>query len=89
MVIESCEYKHRAQIGCLLLASIPVFGIIIGVIYFFLLDWRHMQLLGMIINPFSRGLFSAFRFIDHNFNTLLSMVNKNFVKESFFLNKKI
>jgi hypothetical protein len=48
MVIESCEYKHRAQIGCLLLASIPIFGIIIGVTYFFLLDWRHMQLLGMI-----------------------------------------
>jgi hypothetical protein len=47
MVIESCEYKHRAQIGCLLLASIPVFGIIIGVTYFFLLDWRHMQLLGI------------------------------------------
>lgn len=48
MVIESCEYKHRAQIGCLLLASIPVFGIIIGVTYFFLLDWRHMQLLGIV-----------------------------------------
>ena len=46
MVIESCEYKHRAQIGCLLLASIPIFGIMIGVTYFFLLDWRHMQLLG-------------------------------------------
>ena len=46
MVIESCEYKHRAQIGCLLLASIPIFGIIIGVAYFFLLDWRHIQLLG-------------------------------------------
>ncbi|CAF1076321.1 unnamed protein product, partial [Didymodactylos carnosus] len=27
MVIESCEYRHRAQIGCLLLASVPVFGI--------------------------------------------------------------
>ncbi|CAF4167086.1 unnamed protein product [Rotaria magnacalcarata] len=49
MVIESCEYKHRAQIGCLLLASIPAFGIIIGVTYFFLLDWRHMQLLGSLI----------------------------------------
>ncbi|CAF4034140.1 unnamed protein product, partial [Adineta steineri] len=49
MVIESCEYKHRAQIGCLLLASIPIFGIIIGVSYFFLLDWRHMQLLGTLI----------------------------------------
>ncbi|CAF1050169.1 unnamed protein product [Adineta steineri] len=49
MVIESCEYKHRAQIGCLLLASIPIFGIIIGVTYFFLLDWRHMQLLGTLI----------------------------------------
>ena len=48
MVIESCEYKHRAQIGCLLLASIPIFGIIIGVAYFFLLDWRHIQLLGTI-----------------------------------------
>ena len=46
MVIESCEYKHRAQIGCLLLASIPIFGIIVGVTYFFLLDWRYMQLLG-------------------------------------------
>ena len=46
MAIESCEYKHRAQIGCLLLASIPIFGIIVGVAYFFLLDWRHMQLLG-------------------------------------------
>jgi hypothetical protein len=52
MVIESCEYKHRAQIGCLLLASVPIFGIIIGVIYFFLLDWRHMQLLGIILNIF-------------------------------------
>ncbi|CAF1417806.1 unnamed protein product [Rotaria sp. Silwood1] len=49
MVIESCEYKHRAQIGCLLLASIPIFGIIIGVTYFFLSDWRHMQLLGTLI----------------------------------------
>lgn len=48
MVIESCEYKHRAQIGSLLLASIPIFGIIIGVTYFFLLDWRHMQLLGIV-----------------------------------------
>jgi len=48
MVIESCEYKHRSQIGCLLLASMPIFGIIIGVTYFFLLDWRHMQLLGII-----------------------------------------
>ncbi|CAF1092118.1 unnamed protein product [Rotaria sp. Silwood1] len=49
MVIESCEYKHRAQIGCLLLASMPIFGIIVGVTYFFLLDWRHMQLLGTLI----------------------------------------
>ncbi|CAF5143836.1 unnamed protein product [Rotaria sp. Silwood1] len=49
MVIESCEYKHRAQIGCLLLASIPIFGIIIGVTYFFLSDWRHMKLLGSLI----------------------------------------
>ncbi|CAF1382123.1 unnamed protein product [Adineta ricciae] len=49
MVIESCEYTHRAQIGCLLLASIPIFGIIIGVAYFFLLDWRHMQLLGTLV----------------------------------------
>jgi len=48
MVIESCEYKHRSQIGCLLLASIPIYGIIIGVAYFFLLDWRYMQLLGII-----------------------------------------
>jgi len=52
MVIESCEYKHRAQIGCLLLASVPIFGIIIGVTYFFLLDWRHMQLLGITLNIF-------------------------------------
>ncbi|CAF1613640.1 unnamed protein product [Adineta ricciae] len=52
MVIESCEYKHRAQIGCLLLASIPVFGIIIGVTYFFLLDWRHMQLLGIVFQQY-------------------------------------
>ncbi|UJR36951.1 hypothetical protein I4U23_029660 [Adineta vaga] len=49
MVIESCEYTHRAQIGCLLLASLPIFGIIIGVTYFFILDWRHMQLLGTLI----------------------------------------
>ena len=27
----------------------PIFGIIIGVIYFFLLNWRHMQLLGMTL----------------------------------------
>ncbi|CAF1268244.1 unnamed protein product [Rotaria sordida] len=53
MVIESCEYKHRAQVGCLLLASIPIFGIIIGVTYFFLLDWRHMQLLGSLITTLS------------------------------------
>ncbi|CAF1947116.1 unnamed protein product [Rotaria magnacalcarata] len=50
MVIESCEYKHRAQIGCLLLASLPIFGIIVGVIYFFLLDWRHIQLFGTLVS---------------------------------------
>ena len=77
MVIESCEYRHRAQIGCLLLASIPIFGIIVGVTYFFLLDWRHMQLLGRS----SPHVFSKFismhssRNIDHYSNTLLSMVN--------------
>ena len=46
MVIESCEYKSRSQIACLLLASIPIFGILIAITYFFLADWRHMQLLG-------------------------------------------
>ncbi|CAF1013122.1 unnamed protein product [Didymodactylos carnosus] len=49
MVIESCEYRHRAQIGCLLLASVPVFGIIVGVTYFFIADWRHIQLVGTLI----------------------------------------
>ncbi|CAF3906955.1 unnamed protein product, partial [Rotaria sp. Silwood1] len=36
-------------IGFLLLASIPIFVIIIGVTYFFLSDWRHMKLLGSLI----------------------------------------
>ncbi len=78
MVIESCEYKHRAQIGCLLLASIPVFGIIIGVIYFFLLDWRHMQLLGMTSYVSLQISFDEFRFLNHHPNALLSLVNRTF-----------
>ncbi|CAF2842117.1 unnamed protein product [Rotaria sp. Silwood2] len=69
MVIESCEYKHRAQIGCLLLASIPIFGIIIGVTYFFLLDWRHMQLLGIILNI---GLLFFFKSYSLNLGALIT-----------------
>lgn len=79
MVIESCEYKHRAQIGSLLLASMPIFGIILGVIYFFLLDWRHMQLLGktFFLRIIKLNLSSVlFRYTYFYINTLLSMVEK-------------
>lgn len=48
MVVESTEFKFRAQIASLLLASIPVYGILIAVVYFFLLDWRHLQLFGKL-----------------------------------------
>ena len=49
MVIESSEYKYRTQIAGLLLASTPIFAVLIGVIYYVLLDWRHMQLLGTLV----------------------------------------
>ena len=89
MVIESCEYKHRAQIGCLLLASIPIYGIIIGVAYFFILDWRYMQLLGIILLSTIFIIFISSRYIGYDCHTLLSMVKNFFYSNKIFLSVKL
>lgn len=85
MVIESCESKHRAQIGCLLLTSIPIFGILIGVGYFFLLDWRHMQLLGTISFTFILQLYLFLIQVHWLLHWHCAIHGKIFFHSSFFL----